>query len=165
MTQEVNASTQYEVASQALRGSWINAISRNVNVNLDSMKSESSIPASLAQRELSVGFLDDEESLRLVAAVISPEGKMNSEVIFAQKYEHQLELFGDLFVVYRDQEGFSLYHPTWTLGGSGATLQLAIDDLKETIRFLREDLDSTPTDKLDATAFAFREYLHESLNI
>jgi hypothetical protein len=165
MNANTNTASETQIQSKILSNPWEKVGSISGDVTLTNLRPEPSARAQILKREIPFSYLSEDDSAKVVAPVISANSTVEHEVIFTKKYEPTIELFGDHFILSQDPEGVFLYHPIWTLSGSGDSLEAAMVDLKETIQFLRHDLDNTPTWKLDANAFAFREYLHEKLTV
>ena len=98
-------------------------------------------------------------SRAFLTTVVNPSGKLEAATIAVKKYQYPIQLFGEQFVLDQCEEGCFIYHPNWSLMGTGPSLAEAQADLIETIREVRNQLVHTAVTELDAGAFQFRDFL------
>ncbi|MEW6511845.1 MAG: hypothetical protein AB1428_12915 [Bacteroidota bacterium] len=115
-------------------------------------------PVSLGRR-IDVYSGNQITSRKMVATTVNDKGKIEPVVVRQVEYEYSLELLGERFRIEHVEEGYFLRHPEWPLMGEGADIDAAKQDLIATIREVRAELIKTETSALDASAFAFREFL------
>lgn len=101
----------------------------------------------------------DEISIEKILSVVDSSGTLTEKAIRKHnvRYEREIELFGEQFVVSESEHGVSIFNRTWPISGHGDDLSKAIADLRETVRDLRDHYAHTPIEQLDGRAVQFRE--------
>jgi hypothetical protein len=95
---------------------------------------------------------------------VTDSGAVEERKIRSIRYEYPIELFGDCFYFSKDEEGCYLSHKEWTLIGEGKDFEEAKEDLRNSIRELKDHYARLSINSLDPRAIQFREYLISTLN-
>lgn len=98
-----------------------------------------------------------EKSFLVVSSIGALEKVTKQEAV---RFEHPIELFGEMFSISEGQDGIiSIFSRTWPLSGNGEGIDEALSDLLETIHDLKEHYARTPIDQLDGRAILFRDFV------
>lgn len=132
-------------------------VSANLNLSNIEVKSERKSKPTILFIPESTDKLTIEKSFIGINSTGTLES-VKETLIF--RYERQVELFGESFIVSEDEDGsISVFSRTWPLSGTGNGLNQAILDLQETITDLKLHYANTPIHQLDGRAILFRDFI------
>ncbi len=114
---------------------------------------------------VSYNFVNDESGSKIFISTVDHAGQIKESVIKTCEYESEVELFGSKFLLSKDDGFFILSHNQFTLSGEGNSIAESVKDLVKNIKFLKDDMANTPSEKLDASGFEFKKFLLETILI